>query len=197
MEVIRKTILNDEAYLRQVSKPVIFVNNEYKEEIELLEKFCLETECFALAAIQIGIPKRIIYLKNTTLDVPIDDMSYNESKVLINPVILERKGHTRFLESCESCLDNAGVVDRPYLIVMEYYDINGQIKRETFKGFESTVLSHEYDHLNGILHLDLIDEADIMQLNIEQRKVYRDEHPYEVISETCDYEELRAKKLKK
>ncbi len=78
MEIVRKTILNDDVYLRQVSQTVDFNDTTYKEEIELLKKFCNKTECFALAAVQIGIPKRIIYLKNTTLNVPLENISYNE-----------------------------------------------------------------------------------------------------------------------
>ena len=91
MEIIRKTIENDEEYLRQISSDVSFDDRSYLDEIKLLEKFCNETECFALAAVQIGIPKRIVYLKNTKLDVPLDDINYNESRVLINPVVISRK----------------------------------------------------------------------------------------------------------
>ena len=119
MNIVRKTIENDEDYLRQISKPVSFDNDEYKDDIKLLEEFCLKTECFALAAVQIGIPKRIVYLKNTSLDVGIDDINYNESKVLINPVVISRKGITKYWEACLSCLDNMGLVKRPYEMVIE------------------------------------------------------------------------------
>ena len=56
----RKTIENDEEYLRQISVPVSFEDETYMEDIKLLEQYCMETECFALAAVQIGIPKRIV-----------------------------------------------------------------------------------------------------------------------------------------
>ena len=89
MEIIRKTIENDEKYLRQISTPVSLEDESYKEDIKVLEEFCLKTECFALAAVQVGIPKRMIYLKNTTLDMDkYKDPTYNESKVLINPIII-------------------------------------------------------------------------------------------------------------
>lgn len=64
----RKTIENDESYLRQVSQAVM-QGEDYKIDVEMLREFCRETEFFALAAVQIGIPKRIVYLKNTTLEV--------------------------------------------------------------------------------------------------------------------------------
>ena len=48
----RKTIENDEEYLRQVSKEVSFDDEALKGEIEEIERFCKETECFALAAVR-------------------------------------------------------------------------------------------------------------------------------------------------
>lgn len=195
MKIIRKTILNDEEYLRQISKPVDLNNKIYKEEIKLLEQFCLETECFALAAVQIGIPKRMIYLKNTTLDVPIEDKDYNESEVLINPVVVSKKGHTKFWETCLSCLDNMGLVSRPYEMTVEYYDESGIKHSKTFEGFASTVLSHELDHLDGILHMDIAEV--VLNMPKEKRMAYREEHPYEIISKTCDYNGNFTKKLKK
>ncbi len=195
MEIKRKTILNDEEYLRQISQPVDLNNENYKEEVKLLEKFCLETECFALAAVQIGIPKRMIYLKNTTLDVPLENMNYNESKILINPVVIFRKGHTKYWEACLSCLDNMGLVNRPYEMTIQYYDENGMEHIETFEGFKVTVLSHELDHLDGILHMDIAEET--LTMSKEERKQFREEHPYEIISKDCDYDEIFTKKLKK
>lgn len=193
MKIVRKTILNDEEYLRQISQPVDLDSSSYKEEIKLLEHFCLETECFALAAVQIGIPKRMIYLKNTTLDVPLEEKSYNESKILINPIVVSRKGQTRYWEACLSCLDSMGLVSRPYEMTVEYYDENGLEHKETFEGFEATVLSHELDHLDGVLHMDIAEE--ILNMSREERKAYRKEHPYEIISKTCDYEGNFTKKL--
>ena len=194
MEIIRKTIEHDEEYLRQISKEVDLSDKSYLDDIKLLEQFCQENECFALAAVQIGIPKRIVYLKNTTLDVPLDDMNYNESKVLINPTIISRKGKTKYWEACLSCLDNMGLVVRPYSILVHYTDINGNEQEETYEGFESTVLSHELDHLDGILHMDIAEE--VLVMTREERKVFRESHPYEIISKTCKYNN-KVKKLVK
>lgn len=191
MDIQRKTILNDEEYLRQISQVVDLTNNEYKEDIKLLEEFCLNNECFALAAIQIGIPKRIVYLKNTTLDKNLEDKDYNEAKVLINPVILSRKGHTKYWEACLSCLDNMGLVNRPYQMTIEYYDKNGVLHNETIEGFEATVVSHELDHLDGILHMDIAEE--VLNMPKEERKEFRKKHPYEIISKTCNYDDKFTK----
>lgn len=191
MELKAITIEDNEEYLRKISLEVNFYDKSYIEDIKKLEEYCKEKEVFAMAAIQIGIPKRLIYLKNTRLD-KIDEEDWNEAKILINPVITKRVGYTKYWEACASCLDNMGLVARPYKIDLEYYDINGNIHKETYKGFESTVLSHEYDHLNGILHIDKSEEIIIMAQ--EERKIFRMEHDYEVISQRGDYEKHLIKK---
>lgn len=87
------------------------------------------------------------------------DVNYDEETVLINPTVLSQQGHTRFWERCESCLDYVGTVDRPYRVEVEYLTANGQQIREIFEGFKATVFSHEFDHLNGILHIDLANDV--------------------------------------
>ena len=193
MKIVTKTIEKDEEYLRQISKVVKFNDKNLENDIKLLREYCKETECFAFAAIQIGIPKRIVYLKNTDLN-EIGNNEHDESKILINPVIIERKGHTKYWEACLSCLDNMGLVSRPYEVKLEYYDENKILHKDTFKGFEATVLSHELDHLDGILHIDVAEE--VLNMPREERKAYRETHPYEVISKTCDYDEIINKKIR-
>lgn len=185
MKIIRKTIENDEEYLRQISKEVSFDDKSYIDDIKLLEEFCNNTECFALAAVQIWMPKRIVYLKNTKLDKDLWDKDYNEARILINPVIVSRKGKTKFWEACLSCLDNMWLVVRPYEMVVKYYDIDWIEHEEKFEWFETTILSHELDHLDWILHMDVAEEVIIMPR--EQRKSFREKHPYEIISKTCEY----------
>lgn len=154
----------------------------------------------AMAAVQLGIPKRLVYLKNTNIDIinkmQTDDeteqeKNYNEARVLINPVIIKREGLTDYWEACASCLDNTGHVKRPYKIIVEYQDIDGKYHKDNFEGFESTVLSHEMDHLDGILHMDVADEVILMTK--EERKVFRQSHGYNIVSKTGNYEELSNK----
>ena len=112
-------------------------------------------------------------------------MNYNESKILINPTILSREGKTKYWEACLSCLDNMGLVIRPYKMLVQYYDIDGKKHEEIFEGFPATVLSHELDHLDGILHMDIAEKVIILPR--EKRKEYREAHPYEIISKTGEY----------
>jgi len=186
----RKTIKEDEDYLRQVSIPVDFNNSDWQKSITALDNFCKNDDnCMAMASVQIGIPLRIIYLKKTDLNRLEED--YNESKILINPIIKKSIGLTRYWEACASCLDNTGLVDRPYEIEVEYYDNNKIKHQEIFKGFSATVLSHEIDHLDGILHIDIASQVILM--NIEERKEFRKIHPYEIISKTGNYIKPKSK----
>lgn len=199
MEKIKAiTIEENEEYLRQISKPVEKEDNDLKENITKLETYCKENEVVALASVQIGIPKRIVYLKNTNLEIleklndgsaNEEERTYNEARVLINPVVLERMGLTTYWEACESCMDYTGLVKRPYKIVVEYENEKREKQKETFTGFEATVLSHELDHLDGILHIDIAEE--VRNIPVEERKALRKKEGYIILSKTGNYEELR------
>ena len=199
------TIQDNEPFLRQISSSVDIKNDkELMNDIDILDQFCKENKVMAMASVQLGIPKRIVYLKNTNLDIinKIQNNSnseeienYNEKKVLINPTILKREGLTEYWEACASCLDNMGRVLRPYKIELEYYDIDGNQKVETFEGFESTVLSHELDHLDGILHIDIAEE--VIEMPANERKIWRQSHEYKIYQKDGDYDSLRDKGKKK
>ena len=182
-----KKIDKDLEWLRQVSMEVDLSTEDITEDLKVLEEYCLGHGVFAMAAIQLGIPKRLVYIKNTDLD-KVDDEEWNEATVLVNPVIKKREGLTQYWEACASCLDNMGLVLRPYKIEIEYLDINGKKQEMTFEGFPATVFSHEYDHLDGILHMDKALEVLVMEK--EERKEYRKEHHYEVFSKDGDFLEL-------
>lgn len=194
-EIKSITIADNEEFLRQKSAIVDIKNDmDLNKNIEILDKFCKANDVMAMAAVQLGIPKRIVYLKNTNLDiinkmqdntVSQEEMDYNESRVLINPTIINREGLTEYWEACASCLDNCGRVLRPYKIELEYFDIDGNKHSEIFEGFESTVLSHEIDHLDGVLHIDIAEE--VLEMPAEERKIWRQTHGYKIYSKTGDY----------
>ena len=185
MEALK--IDKDLEWLKKVSKKVDINSDDISNDIKVLEEYCLNHGVFAMAAIQLGMDKRIVYIKNTRLD-KVDDDSWNESTILINPVIKRQEGLTQYWEACASCLDNTGLVLRPYKVLVEYVDINGKKHSKIFKDFPATVFSHEYDHLDGILHMEKAIDLKIM--NREERKEFRKTHPYEVFYETGDFLEL-------
>lgn len=192
------TIAENEEYLRQKSTPIDFDKDNIEEYISILDDYFKESDiALAMAAVQLGIPKRLIYIKNTNLELIErkqqdeeleEDKSYNEKRILINPVIINREGLTSYWEACASCLDNTGLVKRPYKIDIEYFDINKEKHVKTFEGFEATVLSHEMDHLDGVLHIDIAEE--VLVMTPEERKEFRKTHGYNIISTKGSFEEL-------
>ncbi|HBA37192.1 MAG TPA: hypothetical protein DCY94_00580 [Firmicutes bacterium] len=188
MKLDRKTIEHDEEYLRQISSLIDFKKDDYKNIVDNLQDYCLNHAVYALAPVQIGIPKRIIYVKNTSSNMENNvTENYDENVIYINPEIIETKGKTKFLEACQSCTYTRGnktfyyacEVERPYSIKIEYFNLEGEKQTDTLEGFEATIFSHEYDHLNGILHIDKSDE--ILEMTLDEMKQYRDEHPYEIL----------------
>ena len=182
-----KKIDKDLEYLKQISHDVDLPDENLEDEIRLLKEFSKETGCLAMAAIQLGIPKRLIYARNTNLN-DLENRNLDEGIVLINPKIISMKGHTRYWEACASCLDNMALVDRPYEIVIEYYDGTGQKRTRIFTDFEAVVFAHEYDHLDGILHMDRA--IQIYNLPQDKRKEFREvlpNHGHQIISKEGEF----------
>ena len=197
-EIKAITIEDNEQYLRQISKKVKINDKKLNEDILVLKTYCEQNDVMAMAAVQLGIPKRLVYLKNTNLDIinkmqtdseSAEEKNYNEERVLINPVILKREGLTDYWEACASCLDNLGHVLRPYKMLVEYKNIQGEKIQTSFEGFEATVLSHEIDHLDGILHMDIA--LEVLHMNVEERKKFRQTHGYHIFSKTGEFETLK------
>ncbi len=184
-----RTIENDEAYLRQVSQEVKKDDPELEDDIKKIANYCRNYgNMIALASVQIGIPKKIIYIMKTDEYNVSKEEDFEDKKiVMINPKIVEEKGETYYWEACASCLDNMGHVKRPYMVRVKYFDEKFNQKEEVFEGFKATVFSHEYDHLFGILHIDIADK--IYNMSQEERKKFRKnkENKYKVISKTKKY----------
>ena len=200
------TIEKNEKYLRQISSKVNFGDPEIHNNIVVLQDYCMQNEVMAMAAVQLGIPKRIVYVKNTNLEIlnkrlmedeKEETNDYNEAKVLINPEIISKEGLTTFWEACASCSWYEGEVKkwyngkvkRPYKIRVRYFDIEGNEHEDEFEGFESTVLCHEIDHLDGILHIDIADK--VIKGTKEERIELRKKEGYTIISKTGDFEQLK------
>ena len=203
------TIEKNEKYLRQVSKEVDINDPEIHNNIVVLQDYCMQNEVMAIAAVQLGIPKRIVYVKNTNLEVlnkrltdkgKEETKDYNEAKVLINPEIISKEGLTMFWEACASCSWYEGEVKkwyngkvkRPYKIRVKYFDLKGDGHEDVFEGFESTVLCHEIDHLDGILHIDIADK--VIKGTKEERIELRKKEGYTIISQTGNFEQIKSKK---
>ena len=179
------TIKDDEQFLRQVSNVVDFSDKDLPQNLKDIKEYCTANGgLYAMACIQLGIPKRIVYIKSTK---PNDTTANAESEqiLMINPEIISKRGKTEFWEACVSGLENFGLVERPYEIVVRYQNENGDYKTEKFEGFSSTVISHELDHLDGIFHMDRAKK--LLQMPASERVEFRKIHPYKVVSTDCEF----------
>ena len=146
-----KTIITEpNEILRQVSKPVPSVGNEERKLMDDMLETMYAANGIGLAAIQIGIPKRIIVM----------DISKDGEKnpmYFVNPIIENKdKEKTTYEEGCLSVPDYFAEVDRPKYCEVEYLDYNGKNKILEADGLLATCIQHEMDHLEGILFIDYL-----------------------------------------
>ena len=137
--------------LRQVSKPV---NKVTKDEQKLMDDM-LDTMYAAngigLAAVQIGVPKRII-----VMDISKDPKT-KEPRYFVNPVIKNKDSlKATYEEGCLSVPNQFAEIDRPSQCDVEYLDYNGKKKFLHADGLLATCIQHEMDHLEGILFIDYL-----------------------------------------
>lgn len=132
--------------LRKKSREII-IKNENMDKLKLLIEDMFETlkvnDGIGLAAVQVGILKRLIVIEYE-----------NKKYVLINPIIVEAEGSQMCEEGCLSFPNEFFSVNRPTNIIVEYLDENGEKQVLNEKGVLAVVLSHETDHLDGILYID-------------------------------------------
>ncbi len=135
--------------LRQVSKPVIAVTNEERKLMDDMLDTMYHANGIGLAAIQIGIPKRIIVM---------DISKNNEEKkpmYFVNPMIKNKnKDLSTYEEGCLSVPNQFAEVDRPSTCEVEYLNYDGEKKILKASGLLATCIQHEMDHLEGILFID-------------------------------------------
>ena len=165
-----KTILTEpNILLRQVSQPVEQVGEPEKELMNDMLETMYAANGIGLAAIQIGVPKRIIVM----------DLSKEENKKLpmyfVNPVITKKNNEkTTYEESCLSVPNQFAEIDRPSKCEVEYLDYNGNKQNLKAEGLLATCIQHEMDHLEGILFIDYLSklkkEMIIKKLSKQQSK---------------------------
>ena len=146
---VRTILTEPNKILRQISQPVESVS---KEE-QLLMDDMLETMYAAngigLAAIQVGIPKRII-----VMDISKDE-NKKEPMYFVNPVIKNKNPvKSTYEEGCLSVPNQFAEIDRPSKCDIEFLDYNGNKKTISAEGLFATCIQHEMDHLEGILFID-------------------------------------------
>ena len=135
--------------LKKVSDPIEKVGENEKKLVNDLFDSMYNSNGIGLAAVQVGILKRILVIDVSTKEEKKNPMCF------INPVIKKISDETSvYEEGCLSIPDTFIEIERPKICEVEYIDIDGKIKTQKFDGLLSTCVQHEINHLDGKLIID-------------------------------------------
>jgi len=148
---LRDIIILPDKRLRSVSKPVVAIGDEIRTLVADMFETMYEAPGIGLAAIQVGIPSRVIVM----------DLSKREAeaepRVFINPEITwSSEEQSLYEEGCLSIPDVHEDVERPARVKIRYLDLEGKPHEEDADGLFATCIQHEVDHVNGVLFVDHI-----------------------------------------
>ena len=146
---IKDIITVPDETLKKISKPVEKVGVNEKKLVNDLFETMYGSKGIGLAAVQVGILKRILVIDVSTKDNEKEPLSF------INPTIKKISNETSiYEEGCLSIPDTFIEIERPKICEVEYIDINGKKKFLKCDGLLATCLQHEINHLDGKLIID-------------------------------------------
>ena len=146
---VKQILTEPNKVLRQISKPVDKVTKQDQILMDDMLDTMYHANGIGLAAIQIGIPKRIIVMDIAKKDEKKNPMYF------VNPIIKNKNNDlSTYEEGCLSVPGQFAEIDRPATCEVEYLDYNGEKKILKATGLLATCIQHEMDHLEGILFID-------------------------------------------
>ena len=151
MTSLRNIIIEQDPILRNKSEPLEKINGDIRKLLDDMLQTMYAAPCIGLAAVQIGILKRMIVI----------DVSKKEEEkkpiFLINPeIIFKSKETSLFEEGCLSLPGHFAEIERPAKCKVRFIDYNGKKKELEAEGLLSTCIQHEIDHLDGVLFIDYL-----------------------------------------
>ena len=148
---VKTILIEPNKLLRQVSKPVDKVGGEERKLMDDMLDTMYDAPGIGLAAIQIGVPKRII-----VMDISRDE-NKKEPRYFVNPIIKNKNEEkAKYEEGCLSVPDQFAEIERPNACEIEYLDYDGKKQLLKADGLLATCIQHEMDHLEGILFIDYL-----------------------------------------
>ena len=145
----RKIILVPDEILRKKSEKIEKITNKEKQLADDLFETMYNSKGIGLAAVQVGILKRVLVIDVSSKDEKKTPMCF------INPVIKNLSDETSvYEEGCLSIPETFIEIERPKICVVEYIDLDGKKKTIKCEGLLSTCLQHEINHLDGKLIID-------------------------------------------
>ena len=146
---IKPIITVPDEVLKKISDPIEKVGESEKKLVNDLFETMYNSNGIGLAAVQVGILKRILVIDVSTKEEEKNPLSF------INPVIKKISDETSvYEEGCLSIPDTFIEIERPKICEVEYIDLDGKLKNIKCDGLLSTCLQHEINHLDGKLIID-------------------------------------------
>ena len=148
---LRQILTEPNSMLRQKSLKVENVDNELQQLMDDMLETMYAAPGIGLAAIQIGVPKRVIVIDIAPKDKPKNPMFF------INPEVIKKSEiNSTYEEGCLSVPGQFAEINRPDSCQVKYLDYYGKPQELNAKGMIATCIQHEMDHLEGILFIDYL-----------------------------------------
>lgn len=169
---IKPLIILPDPVLREISKPVETIDASVRKLAGDMLETMYDAPGIGLAAIQIGVPLRMLVIDLAKEDAP------KEPQVFINPQVLASSGERSvYEEGCLSIPEYYAEVERPAAVRVAYRDEHGAQKEIEADGLLATCLQHEIDHLNGVLFIDYLSKLKRDMVVRKFRKLSKDKQP--------------------
>ena len=170
---VKQILIEPNKLLRQVSESVEKVGDEERTLMNDMLDTMYAAPGIGLAAIQIGVPKRII-----VMDISRDE-NKKEPMYFVNPVIKKKNPDKAiYEEGCLSVPDQFAEIERPNACEVEYLDYDGKKQLLKADGLLATCIQHEMDHLEGILFIDYLSK---LKKTMIIKKLSKNKHSREVL----------------
>ena len=148
---LKKILTEPNEILREKSKIVDKVDDDLQKLMDDMLETMYAAPGIGLAAIQVGVPKRVIVLDIASKDEPRNPMCF------VNPEIIEKSNtNSIYEEGCLSVPGQFAEIERPNKCCIKYLDYYGKPKEIKAEGMLATCIQHEIDHLEGILFIDYL-----------------------------------------
>lgn len=148
---IRNIVKFGDPILRKVCRSVVNFDDRLATLLDDMAETMHSADGCGLAASQVGMLKRVV-----VVDVGDEDGVIE----LINPVIIEQKGHQEEGEGCLSLPGDYGVTSRPMFVTVRANNRKGETFTISGEGLKARAFCHEIDHLDGILFKDRLAKKD-------------------------------------
>ena len=148
---LRKILTEPNKILREKSLIVEKVDKDLQKLMDDMLETMYAAPGIGLAAIQVGVPKRVIVLDIDSKEGPKNPMFF------VNPEIIKKSdNNSTYEEGCLAVPGQFAEIDRPHKCHIKYLDYHGQPKEIKAEGMLATCIQHEMDHLEGILFIDYL-----------------------------------------